>query len=244
MAGLETWTVVLLVGASFFGSFLTAAFGIGGGAFLLAVMASLIPPAALIPVHGVVQIGSNALRALVMMRHTYLPPIGAFAAGSGMGAVLGGLVTLEIPPAVIQIGVGAFILWSVLLKSAVWISRAPFLAGGISSFLTMFFGATGLFVANFVSSLDISRTSHVATHAVLMTFQHVLKVAVFAVLGFVYTPWVELIFLMITAGFIGTLIGRHVLFRVTDDVFKHAFRAILVLLAMRLIWSGAQDVWM
>jgi hypothetical protein len=40
------------------------AFGIGGGAALLAVMASLVPPAALIPVHGVVQVGSNLGRAL------------------------------------------------------------------------------------------------------------------------------------------------------------------------------------
>ena len=38
-----TITAVLL-GASFVGSFITIAFGICGGAFLLAVMASLMPP--------------------------------------------------------------------------------------------------------------------------------------------------------------------------------------------------------
>ena len=54
-----------LIGASFIASFITAAFGIGGGVLLLAVLAALMPPAALIPVHGVVQLGSNALRLML-----------------------------------------------------------------------------------------------------------------------------------------------------------------------------------
>jgi hypothetical protein len=50
------WTVAgLLIVASFATSFITAAFGIGGGGVLLAILASLVPPAALIPVHGLVQ---------------------------------------------------------------------------------------------------------------------------------------------------------------------------------------------
>ena len=46
-AGLDPISVLLLFGASFAGSFTTVALGIGGGAFLLAIMASLLPPAAL-----------------------------------------------------------------------------------------------------------------------------------------------------------------------------------------------------
>lgn len=55
--------VALLLGTSFLASLITVAFGIGGGALLLAVMAVTMPPAALIPVHGVVQVGSNLGRA-------------------------------------------------------------------------------------------------------------------------------------------------------------------------------------
>lgn len=43
-----------LLGASFGTSFVTAAFGIGGGALLIAILASVLPPAVLIPIHGVV----------------------------------------------------------------------------------------------------------------------------------------------------------------------------------------------
>ena len=57
--GVGALVAVVLLGASFLGSFITVAFGIGGGGFFLAVLAALVPPAALIPVHGVVQFGSN-----------------------------------------------------------------------------------------------------------------------------------------------------------------------------------------
>ena len=57
--GMSAVTFAALLGTSFAGSLITVAFGIGGGAMLLAVMATLVPPAALIPTHGVIQIGSN-----------------------------------------------------------------------------------------------------------------------------------------------------------------------------------------
>ena len=57
-----------LVALSLFTSALTAAAGIGGGLVLLSVMASFLPPIVVIPTHGVVQLGSNAGRA-VLLRH-------------------------------------------------------------------------------------------------------------------------------------------------------------------------------
>jgi hypothetical protein len=56
---------------SFAGSFITAAFGIGGGIAFLADCAVLLPPAAIIPIHGVVQLGSNSVRALMF---THISP--------------------------------------------------------------------------------------------------------------------------------------------------------------------------
>ncbi|MEL7486060.1 MAG: hypothetical protein AAGJ87_02465 [Pseudomonadota bacterium] len=52
--------VVIII--SFFTAALTAAFGLGGGLALLGAMSALLPPAAVIPVHGVAQMGSNLSR--------------------------------------------------------------------------------------------------------------------------------------------------------------------------------------
>ena len=64
----------LLTLASLVTSFMTAAFGIGGGVVLIVVMALLVPPAALIPVHGIIQLGSNGGRVTIMATRRGMAP--------------------------------------------------------------------------------------------------------------------------------------------------------------------------
>ncbi len=237
------WTVAgILVAASFGTSFITAAFGIGGGGVLLAILASLLPPAALIPVHGLVQLGSNAGRAVIMFRHRDLGVLVPFAGGSLVGVALGGSVVVQLPPDILRIGVGLFILWSVLAAPPAFMRRSAAIAGGVSSFLTMFFGGTGPFVAAYVKTMGFARMTHVATHALLMTVQHLLKTVAFGFLGFAFSQWMPLVAAMIASGFLGTVAGRQVLVRIDEKCFKLALNAILIVLALRLIWAGADGV--
>lgn len=57
-----------LCGVSFVGSLIAASLGLGGGLLVLATMTLFLSPAVLIPVHAVVQIGSNGFRAFLMRR--------------------------------------------------------------------------------------------------------------------------------------------------------------------------------
>ena len=232
---LAFWVLVVM---SFVGSFITAALGIGGGALLLVFMATLMPPAAIIPVHGVVQLGSNAGRAAMLFRYLHRPALGGFVLGSVIGASLGGMVVVDLPHNAVQIGLGIFIIWSVLAKPPAWLTRLPWMAGGISSFLTMFFGATGVFVANYTKSFKLDRHAHVATHATLMTVQHALKVVIFGLLGFAFGAWAGVIIALIVAGLIGTYVGKLVLNRMSDVNFKRALDALLILISLRLIYQG------
>ena len=63
--GLDGMTAAILIAVSFFTSALTAAFGIGGGVAMLGALAGTVPPAVIIAVHGVVQVGSNLGRAII-----------------------------------------------------------------------------------------------------------------------------------------------------------------------------------
>jgi uncharacterized membrane protein YfcA len=206
-------------------------------------MASLMPPAALIPVHGVIQLGSNLFRGLLFLRHAHWPVVGAFGLGAVLGVGLGGAVVIDLPPALVQLVVGLFILWSILRKPPAWLTRAAWLNGLISSFLTMFFGATGPFVVNYVRTLDLTRQPHIATHAVLMTLQHGLKVGAFGILGFAFAPWLTFLALMIGAGALGTVLGRQVLLRIDEAVFRRALVTVLAILAVRLVYLGGRDLW-
>ena len=236
--GLTEAAFAVLAATSLAGSFLTAALGIGGGTLVLAVMASLVPPAALIPVHGVVQLGSNAGRAAMMASFLHRPAVPGFVLGAVLGCVLGGSVAVELPPDAVRVGIGVFVIWSVLARPPAWLTRWPALAGGLSSVLTMFFGATGPFVASYVKAFDLPRQAHVATHAVLMTLQHGIKVVVFGLLGFAFGPWAGVTLALIATGLLGTWLGKRVLMRLPEAVFRTGLNAILLLLAARLLWDG------
>lgn len=236
LSAVAFWTLIV---SSFIASLITVALGIGGGGLMLAIMASLVPPAALIAVHGVVQLGSNGGRAVMLWRNIHWAAvIPGFLIGSIAGSAMGGAVVIELPSSYVQIGVGAFVIYSVFAKPPQWLSHWSWFTGAVSSFLTMFFGATGLFVANYTKSFTLPRHDHVATHAALMTFQHGLKVIIFGLLGFAYSAWAFVIIALVIAGVAGTLAGRLVLNRITDHGFKRALDVILVLISLRLIWEG------
>jgi uncharacterized membrane protein YfcA len=103
----------------------------------------------------------------------------------------------------------------------------------------MFFGATGSFVSAMVKGMNLDPLRHVATHSALMTLQHALKVVAFGLLGFAFGPYLPIVAAMIASGFVGTLIGGRLLARLGGVYFKPVLNAILLLLALRLVWSGA-----
>lgn len=232
------WSALTMVAVSFVTSFITAAFGIGGGMVLIAVLAVLLPPAALIPVHGMVQLGSNAGRAAIMVRHVERSMLVPFTVGSAVGASLGGLLFIQIPPWLVQLAIGCFIFWAIFGRAPAIGRNHVLAAGAFSSFLTMFFGATGNFVAAMVKTMNLPPLNHVATHSTLMTIQHLLKIFAFGLLGFAFAPYLPLIGLMVVSGFLGTVIGKQVLVRMGEGYFKPVLNTILFVLAARLIWSG------
>jgi uncharacterized membrane protein YfcA len=235
-------TLALISAASFGTSFLTAAFGLGGGVTLLAILASLLPPAALIPVHGLVQLASNAGRAVLMRRDAVRGPLLPFFGGAALGAAAGGAIAVDLPAAWVQVAVGAFVIWAALARPPAALSRWAGPAGFVSTLLTMFFGATGPFVAAYVRTLELGRMQHVATQAVMMTAQHLLKTIAFGLLGFAFGPWLPAIAAMAALGFLGTLAGRRMLARATDARFRHALAVLLCLLGARLIVSGGLEI--
>lgn len=220
---------------------LTAACGIGGGAVLLAVMAQFMPVSELIPVHGVVQTGSNLGRALVMLPNVRWDLLGWFVAGCLFGALVGGQLVISLPKDLLRFVLGAFILFTLWGPSPKFSrSSRPLLAAGgvLSTMLTMFVGATGPFVVAFLRAFQLPSLGLVATSAVFMVTQHLLKVIVFGMLGFAFSPYLHLIILMIASGFLGTLIGRRMLLKIDEKKFQYGLNIILTLLAMRLILTA------
>lgn len=238
-------TALLLIITSTLTSMMTAAMGIGGGVLLLAVMATVVPATVLIPVHGLVQLGSNGNRALLTRKYIDWSLLRLFMVGAIIGAVIAYFVVVQLPVEVIQLCVAGFILflvWGPKLGKQNMPPTGLVLAGVGTTVMTMFVGATGPLVAAFVHRLGYEKYRVVATFAACMTGQHLLKMCVFGLIGFAFTDWLPLIISMVAGGFAGTWVGLHILKKVPAERFQMIFRLLVTVLALRLIWqvySGA-----
>lgn len=239
--GIDPWVAPALIGISFLASAMTGALGLGGGTLMLAAMAQFMAPAVLIPVHGLVQVGSNLGRAALMRGHVVRSLVLPFAIGSCVGVAVGAPIVGALPRSAMLILLGAFLLWSAWsprLRPARLPARWFYLPGALSSFCTMFVGATGFLVAAFLVPDPLTRREIVATQAAMMTLQHALKVAAFAAMGFALLPWLPLLAAMIAAGFAGTLVGRALLDRMPEHRFALAFKLMLAAMAIKLLHDG------
>lgn len=242
---IDPGTALLLIMTAGLTSFMTAALGIGGGVMLLAVMASVMPVSALIPVHGLVQLGSNGNRALMTRRHIDWHMLKFFSIGAVMGATVASVVVVQLPLMIIQLAVAGFILflvWGPKPRNRDMSNTGRMTAGAFTTFITMFVGATGPLVAGFVHRNAYDKLQLTSTFAACMTFQHSLKALVFSAVGFAFWQWLPLTILMIASGAGGTWIGLKVLNRIPAEKFRLAFKVIVTLLAIRLLWQAFQTV--
>ena len=121
-----------LIALTFITSIITATIGIGGGVLLLATMATVMPLAALIPVHGLVQLGTNGSRAFMTRQHTDWNMVKWFVAGALIGAVMASFIVVQLPLVAIQFAIAGFILflvWGPKQKNRELGDKGRFVAG-------------------------------------------------------------------------------------------------------------------
>ncbi len=235
---LNLLSTAILILTSFLTALITATFGIGGGVFLLAVTATFLPPVAIIPVHGLVQTGNNGNRAFMTRSHLNKPVFRGFFIGACIGAILASLVVIQLPLEAIQLFIALFVLyltWGPKLQSHILTGWQLSAGAAITTFVSMFVGATGPLVAAFVNQVSDQRFVRVATFSACMTAQHGLKLLVFGGLGFAFSDWLGLVAMMIVSGYIGTWVGLHLLSKISNQFFNYGFKIILTLLAFRLL---------
>ena len=113
----------LLVIAAFLSSSLTAVLGLGGGMLLISIMSVFLPPGAVVPMHGVVQLARNASRGALAPREVRRDILWPFLAGCAFGALAGSRLVLRVPSEFLPILLGLFILlmtWLPQIKKRLW----------------------------------------------------------------------------------------------------------------------------
>ncbi len=240
--GLDPVIFFGLCAVSYLASMIAASIGLGGGVLLLGVMSVVLPPAVLIPVHGVAQLGSNAGRASLMIGQAEFRFLLPFAVGTLVGSVVGANLFVALPLWLLQLALALFVLYATWLPGfqAKRPSRGAFLGVGMASgFATLFIGGSAPFVAPFVRAATADRRQFVATLALLMVVQHGVKIAAFGFIGFAFSSYLPLLVGLVSFGFAGTLTGRLLLDRLPERVFAVALKSVLTVLAGRLLYAAS-----
>lgn len=233
-----------LVVASFVTAFIGVFTGTAGGVILLAIMALVMPPAVLVPVHTVVQLGSGVSRALIMWRYVMKHIVPPFIVGAAIGAAVGAKTFVALPTNWLQAIIGGFILLITWMPNLgrIGAEKGRFaVLGFFATFLGVFVSATGTFLSPFIASAAPDRRNHVATQGTLMIFVHVAKLLAFSVIGFTITAYLPLIAVMIAAGAVGNWLGEVALHHLPEKRYRLTLKIFLTVLAVQLLLRAASE---
>lgn len=229
---------VFLIASAFLTSAFTAIIGMGGGIMLISLMPGLLPVQAIVPVHGVVQLASNSTRAALGLRHVEWRLLWPFIGGAILGAALGSRFVLALPADYFPLILGGFVLLVVWMpKAELDLSLPGKFAGlgAVQTFLSLFVGVGGPLTSSFLWREGLGRDRIVITHAGMMTALHGLKVLTFGFLGFVFWPYLSIIVGMVVSVSLGSYVGTRLREYVPEALFRTIYRAVVTLLALRLI---------
>jgi uncharacterized membrane protein YfcA len=228
--------LILIAGAT---SVVTAITGIGGGMMLIAIMPGFLPATAIVPVHAVVQLFANSSRALFGWRFLRWEFVLAFIAGSVLGGGIAAAIAREINLAYTPLFIAAYILF-ITWGPAPKFNKPPagefVIIGAIQTGLSMLVGATGPMSQAALMARGLKRDALVVSGALMTTFTHLTKVLLFALLGFSFIEFWQVILGMSIAVIVGALIGTRIRYQVPEALFRRILKWALTLLALRMIY--------
>ena len=227
---------------------LSALVGMAGGMVLLSVMLLFLDPLLAIPLHGAIQLVSNASRGAFQWRHVEPGILGRYALPLLPMGFVGLFILRNLPPEAIRALIGAFVLAATWAPRALLLGARPerlergrrFVAlGAVVGVLNVTVGATGVLVAPFFLGLGLSRQALIGTMAACQAAGHLAKLLVFGFAGFAFAAWAGPLALLCALVVAGAWLGSRLLDRVSERAFTRLYKSVLTLIALRLIvWDG------
>ncbi len=233
-------TFYIIVGGSFLAALCNAAFSSGGALIVLAATSTVLPVAAIVPIHSTLLIGSTAGRVVLFWRHIDWKIAGPFLVGSVFGVAIGARTYVELPEIVIATAISVVMLIAIWLPDISWrpkIKHPWAVVGFIHSLLSTLF-AYGALLHAIILRTGLRKHQVVGTMAACLTGMSVMKIVGYTLTGFDYRPFFQLIGFSVVAALIGTWIGKRVVDRISEVAFRIVFRILITVTALRLLYTG------
>ncbi|MDA8793604.1 TSUP family transporter [Bacteriovoracaceae bacterium] len=227
-------------------SIVSGVLGMGGGMMLMALYATLLPVKMAMVLHGITQVSANGFRAYIHKDHiTYKILLPYFI---GVGIVFIALRIINFVPdkglLYLTLGIFPFITFLPKVSEFFSISRKnrPLLCGGAVTFAQITAGASGGILDIFFINSPLTRYEIIATKAFTQTFGHIVKLIYYLTLINFATELNGLNFWIIPGvigtSFLGTYIGKKILIKLNDKIFRQISKVIILLIAIGLIYKG------
>ncbi len=225
---------------SFLTSLATAALGVGGGVGLLSVMPAFLPMSAVVPVHGVTQLVSNASRFVFDFRQAEWRLLPAYVAGACVGGFVGYQFIGRVPDIYLTAVMGVFILlctWTDLVKKLGRVLTGFFPLGFIQTFLSLFVASVGLISQPVLIKQGLAKNRVIVTHAMQMSVLHALKVFAFVVAGFPFIRYWQIMLVMTAASAAGSYFGAYFRDTIPERVGVAILKSSITFFAGKMIFD-------
>ena len=243
--------LAILTGVAFLTGMLSAIVGMAGGITLLSVMLLFQDPLVAIPLHGAVQLVSNASRTWIQREHvdrTIVVWSSLLLLPMGFAGIA---VAKQLAPELARALIGVFVLAATWAPGALLLGTHPeqvslrrrfLLLGGAVGFLNTTIGATGPLIAPFYLNLGLPRQALIGTKAACQTLAHVAKLIAFGFAGFAFGAYLVPLAVLSAATAAGTRVGSALLERVSELGFLRLYKWVLTAIALQLVASELPEL--
>jgi uncharacterized membrane protein YfcA len=234
---IETEFVVLVVG-SFLAAVCNAAFSAGGALITLAATSTVLPISAVVPIHSALLFGSTTMRAILFRDYIQWRIAGPFLVGSVFGAFLGARLFFELDDRLVATAIAFLMLVAIWLPQVRWRPklRQPWLLTGFAHTLLSTLFAYGAIFQGVILHTGLDRRQVIGTVGGALAGMGLFKISGYVLNGFDYTPYLAVIAVAILLSFVGTWLGKRLVDRMSERFFRLAFRALVTLTALRLVY--------
>ncbi len=240
-------TIFLVLSTIFLGSVMKGAIGIGLPLLATPVLSMVVGVPGAVAIVSIPIVATNA-RQVVKFRAEVAQQryLAAFLLAGGVGVVIGTLVLVNAPVALLQIGLGSAVL--VYLATQLFMSplvipveRSGVLGGPVGFLTGLLQGAVGISsVASitFLQALRLERRAFIGSISSMFLMFSSIQIVALLVEGTMTLEYAGLGLLSLVAAWAGMWVGDRFASRMTATIFRRIIFAMLALISTMLVVGG------
>ncbi|HUJ00035.1 MAG TPA: sulfite exporter TauE/SafE family protein [Usitatibacter sp.] len=220
--------------------------GTGSSMVLMPFLVVLFGPKHAVPIMAIAAILGNLGRVIAWRRLVDWRAVAAYSATAIPGAALGVRSLLALPARAVDVALGLFFVSMILARR--WFARHELhvtrlhlaLVGGPIGFLTGIVVSTGPLSVPIFLAYGLEKGAFLSTEAAASLAIYCAKIVTFRASGALPVEIVAKGLLCGSAVMAGAFVGRHLVLRMSTEMFKHVLDGVMLVSGASLLWAAVR----